>query len=388
MYYLICISSEQTSSLRRRQDSTKMATQCDTSQRNKDKQPSSIGQAKRNPRFAQFPKVPVKPQPSKESPRETACERVLAPREEEPPGRHGGERRWCGETPAMLRRVGQSPGEQRDAVIAGTRERRNAAVYLPSSVATAEDKARQRRRRLSQHAHAAQRTRGPRRAFTPQLSIKVPAAAAGPHPSKQWNRVRSIFPAARVPAAKAATVRFPLSRGPSPDAESPPPSPSIPTSTRVCFLCRRPSDSKGGLCGACTAEYAMPSSGLDDDGDDDEDEESRIRVRSPRSYSSSVYSDSSSVYSLDAAPVNDDALTVSNLLVDDADDSILHVSPCSTVGKAFVSERTIRVMYPRQHENGDSGNEYEDLYGLDWAEYYFNDEYFADAKGGLNNTFI
>ncbi|PTB69560.1 hypothetical protein BBK36DRAFT_1110257 [Trichoderma citrinoviride] len=415
-----------------------MATQCNTSQQDKGNQTSNTAQPKRNPRFAQFPKAPVKPSSSsKEDSGEPArVERILfSPHEEkqqQPPNQNGGENGRL--KPGMVRFVRAShnyryPKANEKKTI--TREgRRNAAaaaaLLLPSSVVpnnnnnnnnTAEDKARQRtRRRASQHIHSAQRTRGQKKAASskPQLTIKLPAAAAeqsgGQHyyyPSKQWSRVRSILPASgsRVPVARAAAVRFPMmSREASPDEQSSPSSsspttttssnssssPSIPTSIQVCFLCRVPSrgeEGKDGLCNACKTEYTMPPNGLhDNDGNDDDDDdvdEDRGGIHDPpRSYSSSIYSDSSSVYSMDArTPVNDDALTVSTASLDGVEDSVLLVSPCPTVGKACVSETGMQAIYPGRHGKRGAGTGSPDLYDLDWAEYYFNDTYFADVKG-------
>ncbi|TFB04458.1 hypothetical protein CCMA1212_003941 [Trichoderma ghanense] len=362
-------------------NSIKMATQSDTSQRNKGRQASNMGQEKRNPRFAQFPKAPVKPS-SRNHRQGTTCESILPPQEEEePPAQNGGEAIYHERKPGMVRFVRNSHIYPKPTMKPSTRERRTPAVPLPNSVPPAEDKARQRRRRVSQQIHTAQRPRATKKAFKPQLSITLPSVEPGPRPSKQWNRVRSILPATRVPAARVAAVRFPISRESSPEEEQDSaPSPSVaPAAMYVCFLCRSALQGGGGLCGACKGEYAMPSGGLEDDGVGLDDEKSAI-CRPSRSYSSSIYSESSSVYSLDATPVDDDALAVSHVSVDDAGGSASLVFPSPTVGKACVSETGMQAMHSSQLDKRDTDGE--DLYDLDWAEYYFNDEHFAQVKGG------
>jgi hypothetical protein len=148
-------------------------------------------------------------------------------------------------------------------------------------------------------------------------------------------------------------------------------------------------------------EYARPPRLYDDDDDDDdgEDEEDKEDeeeegdemggIHYPaRSYSSSIHSGSSSVYSSDATPINDEAMMVSPVSVRDAEELILLVSPYSTMGMSCVAEHGIQARYDKGHGETDAGSASPDLYDLDWAEYYFNDEYFAGVKGGWGDSLL
>ncbi|KAL7805565.1 hypothetical protein V8C44DRAFT_368538 [Trichoderma aethiopicum] len=322
-----------------------MATRSDTLPRNKGRQTPNIGQPKQNPRFAQFPKAPLKAS-SRKYLQETVCERILLP-QEQPPFQNEPETKYHERKPGMVRFV------RKPVIKAVPRERRNPAVPVSSSIPTAaDDKAKQRR--VSRQIRTAQRPRASKKALKPQLSIRT-VEPGGQRPSKQWNIVRSMLPATtKVQAVRPAAVRFPISREPSPEEHS----------AHVCYLCRAPGTHGGEeLCGPCRTECAMPFGGPYDEGDEEEVEEGKSGIQlSSRSYSSSIYSASSSVYSGDVTPINDDAMMV---------------SPVS---------RGLQAIYTNGYDEKDAGTETSDLYELDWAEYYFNDEYFADAKGGWSDS--
>lgn len=342
-----------------------MATRSDALLRNKGRQTPNIGQPKQNPRFAQFPKAPLKAS-SRNYLQETVCERILLP-QEQPPFQNEPETKYHERKPGMVRFV------RKPVIKAVPREKRNPAVPVSSSIPTADDKAKQRR--VSRQIRTAQRPRASKKALKPQLSI-LTVEPGGQRPSKQWNIVRSMLPATtKVQAVRPAAVRFPISREPSPEEHS----------AHVCYLCRAPG-SHGGeeLCITCKMECA---GGLYDEGDEEEVKEAKSGIQlSSRSYSSSIYSASSSVYSGDITPINDDAMMVSPVSVGDIRDSMSLVSPCSTVGRVCLSETGLQAVYPSLYDERDAGTGSPDLYDPDWAEYYFNNEYFADAKGGWSDS--
>ncbi|KAL7795430.1 hypothetical protein V8C37DRAFT_42192 [Trichoderma ceciliae] len=166
-----------------------------------------------------------------------------------------------------------------------------------------------------------------------------------------------------------------------------PQSPAL--SAFTCPLCRSSSaDNDGGLCGTCKAEFAISSSGF---GEEDE-YDLHLPAWFPRTEqpTASALGDStcsSSVYSSGENSLGNGGFSVSPELPAGSDDPMLAVSPCSSIDDSCtpVADMGIPASYLDQHERGGVETEETDLYELDWAEYYFNENNFRhtkDLKGG------
>lgn len=156
-----------------------------------------------------------------------------------------------------------------------------------------------------------------------------------------------------------------------------PQSPIIPPFT--CPLCRSPSnDNQGGLCSTCKAEFAMSFSDSWESDMTTSQSSSRFKLytRKARCYYSS------SVYSLDTCFVDNSRFSVLPVSLNDVDDPILPVSPSSIIEDA--SAPALDTNIPAIHQNQDRGAVVEieqlDLYDLDWAEYYFDENNFVLKK--------
>ncbi|KAL7955324.1 hypothetical protein V8C34DRAFT_316584 [Trichoderma compactum] len=149
---------------------------------------------------------------------------------------------------------------------------------------------------------------------------------------------------------------------------SPMSSPIVYTSPSTQSSSRQPR----GLCNSCKAEFTMSTSSFY------EDDESILHSSACFPHVNHLASKarceySGSVYSLDTSSTDDRKLTVSPVLLDDADDAISSMPSCSIIGDASALRRNSR--------RGTVEEEQVDLYDLDWADYYFDQDNFALDNG-------
>ncbi|KAL6700930.1 hypothetical protein J3F84DRAFT_359659 [Trichoderma pleuroticola] len=168
----------------------------------------------------------------------------------------------------------------------------------------------------------------------------------------------------------------------SPSTQSSPVHPQSPV-LFTCPLCHSHSrDSQGGLCNSCKEEFTTSTSSFY------EDDESILHSSACFPHTRHIASEarceySSSVYSLDTSSTDDREFTASPVLLDDADDSILSVPPCSTIGdeSAQIPNTSGPKSYQNQNRSATVEKEQLDLYDLDWADYYFDKDNFALNNG-------
>ncbi|KAL7915108.1 hypothetical protein GGI35DRAFT_169683 [Trichoderma velutinum] len=170
-----------------------------------------------------------------------------------------------------------------------------------------------------------------------------------------------------TPSTQSSTVR--------------PQSPTLPPFT--CPLCRSHSrHNQDGLCNSCKAEFTISCSNFCED--DESILHSSACFPHAKHLARKARCDySSSVYSLNTSPITNSKLSVSPVFLDDADDPILSVLPSSIRGDASaqVSNTSGPVTYPNQNRRATVEKEQLDLYDLDWAEFYFDEDNFALNNG-------